>query len=1475
MSLLPRRAARPAGPARRPKNTAGLLVPHAVEVGPRRLGLGDGVCRSFAVTGYPREVCLGWLAPLLSHPGRIDVALHIDPMPNQVAADRLRRQLARLESARRLDAAKGRLADPETDVAATDARDLAGRLARGEGKLFRLGLYLTVHAPDPDALESECARVRALVSSLLLDVAPATFRSLQGWVTTLPVGVDALGLRRTVDTAALAAAFPFTGVDLGSGDGVLYGVTATGSGVLCWDRFACDNHNAVILARSGAGKSYLAKLEALRSLYRGVQVFVVDPEDEYRRLADAVGGAYLHLGAPGVRLNPFDLAPGPDPLTRRALFIHTLAAVLLGGPLDPAGTAALDRAVIAAYTAVGISTDPRTHARPAPTLADLARTLETGDDPAAHTLALRLGPVRHRQLPRPVRRADHQPPRRPSRRDLAAGPARGVQGRRHPARPRRGVAPGLRPRPAPPPAGRRRRGVPAHARLRRRPLPVPDGEVGPQTLVRAHRAHPGRRRPARHRPRPGRRRQRRHPDPAPPGPAEHRGPRRGVRPLRRGTDVPPRRPTGRGSAGRWTGRPDRLPDRRQRRRARPHHHEPRRTRRRRARPVNPAPLMRRRTMSPTQPTPAPPAGPLTRWLRNPGATEPRWCHHLLHHLAGAAHQLVPLTVALLALVLTYLVIGEAIRAGWARHGRWVAIAPPAEPDPAGGLALWRMLHPLLTARRSLAGRRPPVAFECHADATGLRIGLWVSPTVSAAGVAQAVEAAWPGARAAITTPPRLPPAGRVSGGQARLAGPDWFPLSVDQAGGDPIRGLLSTLVGDDTGQAAVVAVLACPAAGRRIARAAGRPAPSAAANPPAPPDGASTCSTTAPPQAGPPPTPTRSPSATCGRSPPNSPAPRTSSWRSATPSPVRPVGTAGVAAGPGCARSAPPSASTPGATTWSATTWAARPAHWSGAGCAAGSSSPPLSWPPWRTCPPNPPATGCPPRRPAPSPRRRRSPMAERASRDATATAEPLHLLPAEHPGRRAGKPLGVADAGPRRPVALAVADARHHSHVIGATGSGKSTLLVNLILTDANAGRGVVVLDPKGDLVTDVLARLPADAGRRLVLLDPAETEAPAALNVLDTRGRDPELVVDQLVGVFHRLYAAYWGPRTEDVLRSACLTLTRRPGATLADVPLLLANPRYRATLTAGLSDPAGLGGFWSFYEGLTDAGQAQLLGPVMSKLRAVLTRRFATDLLGSAQSTFSLAQVLDGGILLARLPKGILGDDTTRLVGSLLLAGLWQAATARAALAEPHRADAAVYVDECQNFLHLPGSLDDVLAEARGYRLALTLAHQHLGQLPRDLADGVAANARNKVFFTVSPDDARVLARHVGPYLGPDDLAHLDRYQAACRLVVDGRDTTGFTLATRPAPAVAEDHSDELRAAARARGRGRAQRKADRLARRWTPATHEEGESGSPSIRASVSASRSPSVFETDGETDGLLGANGHVRGQIRPAGQESDS
>jgi len=417
---LTRRLARPAGHATREADTgqapAGLPAPDSVQIGARSLTVGAAVCRTFAVVGYPREVGPGWLEPLLAFPGQLDVAVHIDPVPSRLAADRLRRQLARLESSRRTDAGKGRLADPELDAAAADARELAERLARGQGKLFRVGLYLTVHAAGGAELDAACENVRALTASLLMDLRPATFRALQGWVTTLPLGVDQLQTTRTMDTAALAAGFPFASADLalagvtssssdsGGAGGVLYGRNATTAGLVLWDRFAQDNHNAVILARSGAGKSYLAKLEVLRSLYAGIEVAVVDPEDEYTRLAAAVGGTLIRLGEPGVRLNPFDLPrptagqPAGDALTRRALFVHTLIAVLLGAPLGPDTRAALDRGIIAAYTAVGITADPRTWARPAPKLADLTRALTDDADhdhshgPAGAVLAAQLAP---------------------------------------------------------------------------------------------------------------------------------------------------------------------------------------------------------------------------------------------------------------------------------------------------------------------------------------------------------------------------------------------------------------------------------------------------------------------------------------------------------------------------------------------------------------------------------------------------------------------------------------------------------------------------------------------------------------------------------------------------------------------------------------------------------------------------------------------------------------------------------------------------------------------------------------------------------------------------------------------------------------------------------------------------------------------------------------------------------------------------
>lgn len=376
------------------------LGPSSLSVGTKTLGIGEGTyAASFAVAGYPAEVGNGWLEPLLSYPARLDVAIHVEPIPAPVAADRLRKQRARIESGRRQSAERGRLDDPVTESAAADARELAYRVACGEGRLFDVGIYLTVFGDSEAHLAETVAAVRSVADGMLLHLVPATFRTVQGWCTTLPLGLDGLKIRRTFDTDALAACFPFTSDQLAqaanSTSPVLLGVNGTGSGVVCFDRWSLDNHNSVVLARSGAGKSYLTKLDILRSLYQGVQVLVVDPEQEYVRLANAVGGTVIELGAPQVRINPFDLPKherAQDAVQRRALFAHTVIAVLLGAELTASERAVLDTAILTAYAQAGITDDVSTHNRPAPTLVDVVRVLADIGTLAADALAERLVP---------------------------------------------------------------------------------------------------------------------------------------------------------------------------------------------------------------------------------------------------------------------------------------------------------------------------------------------------------------------------------------------------------------------------------------------------------------------------------------------------------------------------------------------------------------------------------------------------------------------------------------------------------------------------------------------------------------------------------------------------------------------------------------------------------------------------------------------------------------------------------------------------------------------------------------------------------------------------------------------------------------------------------------------------------------------------------------------------------------------------
>jgi hypothetical protein len=410
-------------------------------------------------------------------------------------------------------------------------------------------------------------------------------------------------------------------------------------------------------------------------------------------------------------------------------------------------------------------------------------------------------------------------------------------------------------------------------------------------------------------------------------------------------------------------------------------------------------------------------------------------------------------------------------------------------------------------------------------------------------------------------------------------------------------------------------------------------------------------------------------------------------------------------------------------------------------------------------------------------------------------TVAPARTVPSS------GRILGTADhAGVRRQVGVSIEDSRHHVHVLGETGTGKSTLLANLVLQDAAAGCSAVVIDPKGDLVEAILERLPDGAEQRTCVLDPNDEDAAIGLNVLS--GDDPDLVVDHVLAVFKRIYEPWWGPRTDDIMRAACLTLTQIPGATLAEVPLLLSHYDWRRNVRERLTDVVGVSTFWSWYEKLPENQRVQHIAPLLNKLRAFLLRGPVRAIVGQADPKLDVGALLDrGGLLLVRIPKGTLGEDTSRLLGAFVIARVWQACMRRASLAEQARTDTTLYVDEMHNYLALPRSFEDLLAEARGYRLSLVLAHQHLGQLPREMRDALTANARTKLVFACSPDDATQLERQFKPELTAHDLSHLAGFQAACRPCVAGGQAPAFTFTTQPLGAGSPERAAQIRAASEA--------------------------------------------------------------------------
>ena len=450
----------------------------------------------------------------------------------------------------------------------------------------------------------------------------------------------------------------------------------------------------------------------------------------------------------------------------------------------------------------------------------------------------------------------------------------------------------------------------------------------------------------------------------------------------------------------------------------------------------------------------------------------------------------------------------------------------------------------------------------------------------------------------------------------------------------------------------------------------------------------------------------------------------------------------------------------------------------------------------------------------------------------ATPSAHPRVLpLPSARETQRAFA-TGVADQAGER-LGISIGDALYHTVLLGPTGAGKSTALAHLALADIHAGRGVLLIDPKTDLVADILARIPEQRRDDVVVIDPTSSR-PVGINPLARTqtarsapsssgggvpggGASPELVADTVLATFKGVFAESWGVRVEQVLAAALVTLARTPGATLVDLPLVLTNPAYRQRLIAASgADPLGTGQFWAAYEALSEAQRQQWVGPVLTRLQPFLIRPHLRATLGQAAPSFDLGEVFtQRRIVLVSLNKGVLGAESARLLGSLLVGQLWPLILARAAVEPSQRHVVSVFIDEVQDYLSLPGSLADALAQARSLGAAFHLAHQYRGQLPAALKAGIDANARNKIIFSLSAADAAELARQaIG--LEAADFQLLPRFGVYARTMHHGRENPWCHATTLPPTPPTQD-ALALRVSSQARyGQDAAQTEAALLAR-----------------------------------------------------------
>jgi hypothetical protein len=373
------------------------------------------------------------------------------------------------------------------------------------------------------------------------------------------------------------------------------------------------------------------------------------------------------------------------------------------------------------------------------------------------------------------------------------------------------------------------------------------------------------------------------------------------------------------------------------------------------------------------------------------------------------------------------------------------------------------------------------------------------------------------------------------------------------------------------------------------------------------------------------------------------------------------------------------------------------------------------------------------------------------------------------------------------RKIGINLNDALNHTVLTGPTGSGKSTVMLNLAAEDIAAGKSVLVIDPKQDLVTDLLERIPSNRMNDVVVIDPTSQSA-VGINPLVCENQNPTLVADGVLSVFKTIWEDSWGVYTQDILSGSLLTLARTKGATLLMLPALLTDDNFRRRTTQGIHDPVGLGAFWANYEAMSKSERNRVIAPVLNRLRQFTMRPELRAVLGQADPKFNLAQIFEQKkIVLVPLNKATIGHENARLLGSLIISQIWNLALGRADIPSEHRTPVLVYVDELQNYLSFPTDMADALSQARGFGLGLILAHQYRAQLGAEVKHAIDANCANKIIFGLNATDAAEIEKQA-PELAKEDFMLLPRYGVYTCVQSNGR-AAGWMMGQTlpPCPAV----------------------------------------------------------------------------------------